>query len=195
VAHLTTPVAPPSNPARGAALPSAREREEPDVTEDEGARVADLVARLEAGETLEVATIGELLALDGDRFARGLIGLTWDRLALDRVEAHLDVDERHHQPQGIVHGGVWTAVVESLASIGGALRVASTGQVVVGVNNSTDFLRPHREGRVEAVGTPVHVGRTQQLWQVVISRGSDGKPVARGQVRLQHVDPTARSAS
>jgi 1,4-dihydroxy-2-naphthoyl-CoA hydrolase len=165
------------------------------VTEDETGRVAAMLERLEAGETLDVDTIGEVLALDGDRFARGLIGLTWDRLALDRVEAHLDVDERHHQPQGIVHGGVWSAVVESLASIGGALHVGSSGRVVVGVNNSTDFLRPHRTGRVDAVATPIHVGRTQQLWQVVVSRTSDGKSVARGQVRLQNVAPTAGGAS
>jgi uncharacterized protein (TIGR00369 family) len=58
---------------------------------------------------------------------------------------------------------------------------------VVGVSNLTDFLRPHREGRVDAIASPVFVGRTQQLWAVEISRASDGKLVARGQVRLQNL--------
>jgi acyl-coenzyme A thioesterase PaaI-like protein len=58
----------------------------------------------------------------------------------------------------------------------------------VGVANQTDFLRPHRTGTLEALATPVHQGRTQQLWVTVISRISDGKPVARGQVRLQVVE-------
>jgi 1,4-dihydroxy-2-naphthoyl-CoA hydrolase len=61
------------------------------------------------------------------------------------------------------------------------------GDIVVGVANATDFLRAHREGRVDLVAEPVHTGRTQQLWQVVISRATDGKPVARGQVRLQQL--------
>jgi 1,4-dihydroxy-2-naphthoyl-CoA hydrolase len=105
------------------------------------------------------------------------------------VTAHLEVDDRHHQPYGIVHGGVWCAVVETMASIGAALHAVAEGKVVVGVSNSTDFLRAHREGRVEVEGRPIHLGRSQQLWQVVITRSSDGKPVARGQVRLQAIDP------
>ena len=58
---------------------------------------------------------------------------------------------------------------------------------VVGTSNLTDFLRSHREGRVEAVGRPIFVGRTQQLWTVEISRASDGKLVSRGQVRFQNL--------
>ncbi len=148
--------------------------------------MADVGARLRAGETLAPADL-EPFASDADVFGGKTLGLVWDGLALDRVTAHLDCDERHHQPYGIVHGGVWCAVVESLASLGAALRAVAAGGVVVGVSNSTDFLRPHRTGRVDAVGEPLHVGRTQQLWQVVLTRAEDGKVVARGQVRLQQL--------
>jgi acyl-coenzyme A thioesterase PaaI-like protein len=58
---------------------------------------------------------------------------------------------------------------------------------VVGTSNLTDFLRSHSEGRVEAVGRPVFVGRTQQLWTVEITRATDGKLVSRGQVRFQNL--------
>ncbi len=116
-----------------------------------------------------------------------LIGLHLDELTPDRVTAHLDADERHHQPYGIVHGGVWATIVETLASIAAAIGVMDDGMIVVGVSNSTDFLRSHRSGRVEAVAEPIHVGRMQQIWQVTITRAEDGKPVARGQVRLQNL--------
>lgn len=120
------------------------------------------------------------------RFVREL-GIEFDELSPTRVRAHLEADSRHHQPFGIVHGGVHCSLVETLASVGGALAVWDDGLVPVGVANSTDFLRPHRTGRLDAAAEPIHVGRTQQLWQVVITRASDDKPVARGQVRLQNV--------
>ena len=60
--------------------------------------------------------------------------------------------------------------------------------MAVGVSNVTDFLRPHRGGRLAVVATPLQQGRTQQLWQVEIRRPEDDKLVARGQVRLQNVE-------
>lgn len=115
------------------------------------------------------------------------LGLQWDELGPDRVRAHVDADARHHQPYGIVHGGVHASIVETIASVGAAMRLAGRDEVVVGVSNTTDFVRPHRTGRLDAVGTPVHAGRTQQLWEVRITRGSDERLVAIGRVRLQHV--------
>ncbi len=154
----------------------------------DGAMAAAL-SRLEAGETLAAADLEGLFALGEDGFGTTTLGLVWDRISLEATRAYLDIDERHLQPYGIVHGGVWCAVVESLASVSGAIRVAGSGRFVVGVSNATDFLRSHRQGRIEAVATPIHVGRSQQLWQVVLTRASDGVQVARGQVRLANIDP------
>jgi uncharacterized protein (TIGR00369 family) len=78
-------------------------------------------------------------------------------------------------------------MVESMASVCAAMHALRAGKVVVGVHNATDFLRPLREGRVRGVATPLQVGRTQQLWSVEIARESDGKLVARGQVRLANI--------
>ncbi|MEX1176852.1 MAG: PaaI family thioesterase [Nitriliruptor sp.] len=146
---------------------------------------SDLLHRLVAGETVPASEV----EVSAEGFDTTAIGLVWDTFASDRITAHVDCGPAHHQPYGIVHGGVWCSVVETVASIAGALRVASRGQFCVGVSNTTDFLRSHREGRVDAVATPLHVGRLQQLWQVEITRASDGKPVAHGQVRLQNVQP------
>ena len=115
------------------------------------------------------------------------IGLEVTAASTDRVAGTLEVSSIHHQPYGVVHGGVYCSIVETLASIGGALWAMDRGMAgVVGVSNTTDFLRPHMSGVLTAEATPIHRGRTQQLWQVEIVNADD-KLVARGQVRLQNL--------
>ncbi|MGY1639754.1 PaaI family thioesterase [Geodermatophilus sp. SYSU D00703] len=104
-----------------------------------------------------------------------------------RVAGHVDLGPDQHTPWGVVHGGVYCTVVESAASIGASAAVVDRGQFAVGVNNSTDFLRPVTTGRVDVLAEPIQQGRTLQLWLVTLTRSDDGKPVARGQVRLQNV--------
>jgi 1,4-dihydroxy-2-naphthoyl-CoA hydrolase len=103
----------------------------------------------------------------------------------DRVVIDLPISSVHHQPYGIVHGGVYCSVIETAASVGGALWFGDRGQVV-GVANSTDFLRATSSGTLRATATPVHRGRSQQLWQVEV-RDEDGRLAARGQVRLANL--------
>jgi 1,4-dihydroxy-2-naphthoyl-CoA hydrolase len=118
-----------------------------------------------------------------------LIDSRFDAVTPTRVAGTIAADDRHHQPWGIVHGGLYTAAIESFATMGAFEAVRTTGQQPVGVTNMTDFLRPHRAGRLTVVATAIHQGRTQQLWQVEIRRSDDDKLVARGQVRLQNVEP------
>lgn len=143
--------------------------------------------RFLAGETIDRDSMMAVFAGD-DPFAGQFLGLTFVSFQRDKLVATLTADARLHQPFGIVHGGVWCAVIESVASIAGWLRVARDGYVVVGVNNTTDFLRPHVAGPVTITGTPLHVGRQQQLWEVDI-RAEEGKRVAHGQVRLHVMRP------
>lgn len=116
-------------------------------------------------------------------------GLVLDEVTPGRVTGHIDLDAAHHQPFGIVHGGVYAAAVETLGSIAASQYAAERGLVVVGVNNNTHFLASMSEGRVDVVATPVVQGRTQQLWNVDIIRSGDGRLVATGQLRLQNVEP------
>ena len=116
------------------------------------------------------------------------LGLTYLEAGPDRVVATLDPDDRHRQPYGLVHGGVYCSIVESLASIGSALYARQHGKAgAVGLSNSTDFLRSHRDGELRATATPIHQGRTQQLWDVVIERANDSVTVARGQLRTYNL--------
>ena len=103
-----------------------------------------------------------------------------------RVTGSVDLGPDQHTPWGVVHGGVYCSVVESAASIGASTAVQEHGQFAVGVNNNTDFIRSATAGRLVVVAEPIPQGRTQQLWQVLLTR-EDGKLVARGQVRLQNV--------
>ena len=128
----------------------------------------------------DIATSSEFLRL---------LGLHFDEVGPTRVTAWFETGPQHHQPFGILHGGVLSSVVETVASIGAWVSVRDAGRAAVGVSNTTDFLRSTRDGRLDVVGTVVHRGTSQQLWDVVISRASDGKDVARGHVRLQIVDP------
>lgn len=118
-----------------------------------------------------------------------VLGLNYGEISGDRVTGWFEPGPAHHQPNGIVHGGVHAAVIESLASVGAAVWAYHKldGKLAVGLSNATDFVRAHRRGRLEAVAEPIHRGRSQQLWQVEVSRAADGKLVARGQVRLSNV--------
>ncbi|MET8281514.1 PaaI family thioesterase [Micromonospora sp. NPDC005174] len=114
-----------------------------------------------------------------------LLGLTFEEATPDRVVISWQVRPELHQPFGIQHGGVYCSVVETAGSVGGSLWLADRG-TVVGVSNQTDFLRAVPDGELRAVGTPVHRGRSQQLWQVEITDAKE-RLVARGQVRLQNL--------
>jgi uncharacterized protein (TIGR00369 family) len=118
------------------------------------------------------------------------LGLEFTEITKDRVVATWTADAKLHQPYGIVHGGVHCAVVETLASVGAATWFDS-GQVV-GVNNNTDFFRAVTTGTVTSTATPLHRGKSQQVW-VVESVQEDGTVVSRGQVRLQNLDARVRT--
>lgn len=119
-----------------------------------------------------------------------LLDVQLDECTGARVSGTVAADERHHQPWGIVHGGLYTSVIETFATLGAYEAIKDRGLQAVGVSNATDFLRPHRAGRLRVEALPIHQGRTQQLWQVELRQPDGGKLVARGQVRLQHIEPT-----
>lgn len=115
-------------------------------------------------------------------------GMVLLEASAERVVATLELTERHRQGYGIVHGGVYCSLVETLASIGAALSASEQGSAVAGLENSTSFIRSVREGKITAVATPITRGRRSQLWQVEVST-DDGKLVATGKVRLHVFRP------
>ena len=128
--------------------------------------------------------------LSGTTFV-GHTGIELIEASPDSCQGKVVIDERHLQPYGVVHGGVYCTLIETLASTGAALWAMESGMAgCVGVSNQTDFIRATTDGVLIGSATPIHRGRTQQLWQVTVTRESDSKLVARGQVRLQNVTST-----
>ena len=114
-----------------------------------------------------------------------VLGIKYEVLDADRVVLSCHVTPQHLQAHGIVHGGVYCALVETAASVGASLWFGERGRVV-GSANQTDFLRAVRDGRLTATAVPVHRGRSQQLWTVDIV-DDEGRLTARGQVRLANL--------
>jgi uncharacterized protein (TIGR00369 family) len=109
-------------------------------------------------------------ALRGFDALYGLELLDWSDT---EARACVPVREEVKQPAGLLHGGVYAAVAESLASMATALAVAAEGSTAVGLSNSTSFLRPITEGVVHAHATRLHRGRTTWVWDVSFSDDAD----------------------
>jgi uncharacterized protein (TIGR00369 family) len=114
-----------------------------------------------------------------------LLGIAIVEADGDHVVVRCPIRAELHQPYGILHGGVYCSLVETAASIAAALWLDDKGYVV-GVANTTNFIRAAREGMLTATATPLQRGRTQQLWQVEIV-DDDGRLTAHGQVRLANI--------
>jgi 1,4-dihydroxy-2-naphthoyl-CoA hydrolase len=87
----------------------------------------------------------------------------------ERVTARVPVRDAIKQPMGIVHGGVFASIAESIASLATAMAVAAEGMTAQGLSNQTSFLRPILEGTVHATGLRRHRGRTTWVWDVEIT--------------------------
>jgi uncharacterized protein (TIGR00369 family) len=117
-----------------------------------------------------------------------VLGLRILRASGDEVVAEYEVDERHHQAYGIVHGGVHCSAIESVCSTGAGIHALSRGQSVVGLDNNTSFVRAVRSGKITVRATPITRGRRSQLWEAV-ARDEDGRIVSSGRVRLICLEP------
>jgi 1,4-dihydroxy-2-naphthoyl-CoA hydrolase len=96
-----------------------------------------------------------------------------DPVEVGKVTGHLPVTPGVCQPMGIVHGGVYAALAETLASMGTALAVMPDGKRALGQSNNTSFLRPISEGTVHARATAIHRGRTSWVWDVEMRNDAD----------------------
>jgi 1,4-dihydroxy-2-naphthoyl-CoA hydrolase len=94
------------------------------------------------------------------------LGFELTELEDERARGRVRVADRLKQPLGMVHGGVYAALAESLASAATHRVVVEEGLAALGMSNLTSFLRPVTEGTVHAEATRVHRGRTTWIWDV-----------------------------
>ena len=121
----------------------------------------------------------------------GILGFEILEAGEEAASARFEVQNHHRQPFGIVHGGVYAALAEGLASLATYLQVAKDGKIAVGLSNFTSFLRPVSEGVVTAAARAMHSGRTTWVWEVEFTNEA-GKRCAISRVTLAVVDPQPR---
>jgi len=118
------------------------------------------------------------------------LGIEITELEKDRVVATMPVDDRTRQPFGILHGGASVALAETVASIAGTLNVDLNLFNVVGVEINANHIKAKSEGIVTGTATPIHVGRSTQVWQVMI-KDEQGKTVCVSRCTLAVVPKSA----
>lgn len=101
----------------------------------------------------------------------------------DSARGRVPVSNRVVQPYGLVHGGVYAALAESLASVATVTAVWDDGNIAVGLSNQTNFVRPAIEGHVNASATRRHRGRTTWIWDVDMT-DDDGRLCATTRVTM-----------
>jgi 1,4-dihydroxy-2-naphthoyl-CoA hydrolase len=118
----------------------------------------------------------------------GVLGFEVVEMGAERAGGRFEVQNRHRQPFGIVHGGVYAAFAEGLCSGATYMQVAHDGKIAVGSSNHTSFLRPVSEGVVTAEARAIHSGRTSWVWECEF-KNADGKLCAMSRVTLAVIDP------
>ena len=99
----------------------------------------------------------------------GLYGLQVHDVSEEEATASVPVRDAVKQPMGLVHGGLYAAIAESLSSMATHMAVASEGKQAMGLSNATSFLRPITQGTVHATAKRLHRGRTTWIWDVEIT--------------------------
>jgi uncharacterized protein (TIGR00369 family) len=111
------------------------------------------------------------------------LGIVMEEATPERVAATMPV-EGNTQPDGFLHGGATTSLVETLASIGAALVAGWPENVVMGQQQTCNFISTATSGHVRGVATPVHTGRTTHVWDVDVTSVESGKRIAAGRVTM-----------
>jgi 1,4-dihydroxy-2-naphthoyl-CoA hydrolase len=112
-----------------------------------------------------------------------LLGFELLESSPDSCRARFAVEDRVRQPFGLVHGGAYAALAETMVSLATHTAVSQNGDFAVGQSNHTSFLRPVAEGSIFAEGRPRHRGRTSWVWDVDFT-DDDGRLCATARVTM-----------
>ena len=108
-----------------------------------------------------------------DRTFDALYGLEVIESSDELVRAQVKVRDEIKQPMGLVHGGIYASIAESITSTATAMAVWPEGKAAQGMSNQTSFLRPIVQGTIHAEARRRHRGRTTWVWDVDITDDQD----------------------
>jgi 1,4-dihydroxy-2-naphthoyl-CoA hydrolase len=121
------------------------------------------------------------------------MGLRFLRVTFDEVVAELRIAPHHLQPYGVVHGGVYSGIIETTCSVGAAFNAMKRGRSAVGLENHTSFLKATREGLLRVTARPLVKGSRTQVWEATVTDAA-GNAVASGRVRMLALEGDAALA-
>ena len=127
--------------------------------------------------TLMYKTSRMIDAAELNRWVTGfdqLYGLEFVSCGEEEVSARVRIDAQHRQPLGLVHGGVYMAMAESITTIATVLSVAAQGNTALGLSNNASFIRAVGDGTIHASAGRRHAGRSTWVWDVEMS-DDDGR--------------------
>jgi 1,4-dihydroxy-2-naphthoyl-CoA hydrolase len=111
------------------------------------------------------------------------LGIQFTEIGDDYLVATMPVDHRTHQPMGLLHGGASVALAETMGSVGAFLSVDTRRFSIVGLEINANHIRSVKSGHVIGRATPLHMGRSTQLWDIRIS-DTDGKLVCVSKITI-----------
>ena len=121
------------------------------------------------------------------------MGLTFIKATPDEYVAEIEITDHHMQPYGLVHGGVYAGMIETMCSTGSALTVWEENKSTVGLENNTSFLKAVRSGRLRCTARPLVLGKRSHVWEASI-HDDKNRLVAAGRVRMMVLEPGASVA-
>ncbi|KPP82726.1 MAG: ComA-related protein [Oceanicaulis sp. HLUCCA04] len=108
----------------------------------------------------------------------GLVGLVITNGSPSLVEGHIDVRGDLLAPNGFLHAATLIALLDSLCGYGAMANLPGDAVSFTTVELKSNFMGTARDGRVLGEASPVHLGRTTQVWDAKAFRAEDGKTLA-----------------
>lgn len=135
-------------------------------------------------ESNQIYTVEALNKFYGSEY----LGVHFDEVTKDSIKARLTVDKRHLRPGGIVNGGIYLMLIETLGSISSCLHIDLSRQNPLGIQVNANHLGVAKEGdTLIAFSKAVHIGRTTQIWEVTVEN-QKGKTLSSGRITLLITD-------
>jgi len=96
------------------------------------------------------------------------LGIEYTEIGDDYIAATMPVDHRTNQPDGLLHGGASVALAETLGSFAANLCIDRTKKMCVGLEINANHVRSVRQGLVEGIAKPIHIGNSTHIWDIRI---------------------------
>lgn len=135
---------------------------------------------------LKKVTIEQVNALNKGTLME-VLGIECIEIGDDYIKSKMPVDNRTHQPMGLLHGGANAALIESIGSMGSVLLINPEIEAPVGLEINANHIRGVRSGFVIATGKIVHAGKRTHVWQVDIHEENTNKLVCTGRLTVMIV--------